>query len=309
MIALTKGSGFEKQDSNLNRPRRNQWVGLLPLVVLPLVVVSTGRALPAWGFMWAISFSIFVSLKWLTWWKARFKVDHTALRSAAYLLMWPGMDGDSFLNAKSFAERPTARQWVAACSKTGLGAICLWFLARRVPLNMPLLRGWIGMLGLILSLHFGIFHILALAWQRIGVAAEPIMRAPLRSQSLSDFWGKRWNLGFSQLSHSLIFLPLYRQLGAGFAGFLVFLVSGLLHDVVISVPARGGYGLPTLYFAIQAGGVAFERSAAGKQLGLGRAPCGWFFMAVVTAGPAFWLFHPPFVRNVMLPFMKAIEAL
>jgi hypothetical protein len=28
-----------------------------------------------------------------------------------------------------------------------------------------------------------------------------------------------------------------------------------------------------------------------------------------VAVPAFWLFHPPFIRIVILPFMKAIGAL
>jgi D-alanyl-lipoteichoic acid acyltransferase DltB (MBOAT superfamily) len=165
------------------------------------------------------------------------------------------------------------------------------------------------MLGLILLLHFGIFHIVGLAWQSLGIAAEPIMRAPLRSQSLSEFWGKRWNLGFRQLSHSFIFVPLHRRLGTGYAGFLVFVISGLLHDLIISVPSRGGYGLPTLYFAIQGGAIVLERSNAGRRFGLGRGKRGWLFMAAITAGPAFWLFHPPFVHNVILPFMKAIGAL
>jgi alginate O-acetyltransferase complex protein AlgI len=49
------------------------------------------------------------------------------------------------------------------------------------------------MVGLILTLHFGLFQILALFWQRLGVAAEPIMKAPLRATSLGEFWGKRWN--------------------------------------------------------------------------------------------------------------------
>ena len=69
-------------------------------------------------------------------------------------------------------------------------------------------------------------------------------------------WGKRWNLGFRQLAHELIFRPLYRTLGPETAGFLVFTASGLIHDLVISLPARGGYGLPTLYFLIQGAGVA-----------------------------------------------------
>ena len=62
----------------------------------------------------------------------------------------------------------------------------------------------------------------ALLWQTFGVKAMPIMSAPLRSTSLGEFWGKRWNLGFRQLSYELIFRPLHRRLGTEGAGFLVF---------------------------------------------------------------------------------------
>jgi hypothetical protein len=55
-------------------------------------------------------------------------------------------------------------------------------------------------------------------------------------------------------------------------------------------------------------GVSFERSRVGKRLGLRRGVRGWLYTALFTAGPAFWLFHPPFVRNVVLPFMRAIGA-
>ena len=165
------------------------------------------------------------------------------------------------------------------------------------------------MLGLIMVLHFGTFRLLALFWQSRGVEAIPIMAAPLRSMSLSEFWGKRWNLGFRQFAHDLIFRPAHRSLGSGGAAFLVFVVSGLIHDFVISVPSRGGYGLPTAYFLMQGIGVTFERSRMGKNLGIGHGMRGWLFMAVTTAAPAFLLFHPPFVRNVILPFMIAIHAL
>jgi hypothetical protein len=30
---------------------------------------------------------------------------------------------------------------------------------------------------------------------------------------------------------------------------------------------------------------------------------------LIVAGPAFWLFHPPFVKGVILTFMQAIGAL
>lgn len=259
--------------------------------------------------MWLLAVAIFAGLKWLTWWQARKQVIHARWRSIAYLLVWPGMDANSFLDGDKCPHRPSARVWFWAIFETALGAICLWIVARLVPHNDGLLRGWVGMLGLILLLHFGSFQLLAFFWQRAGVAATPIMAAPLRSHSLSEFWGKRWNLGFRQLSHDLIFRPLHGVLGVGGAGFLVFVISGLLHDLVISVPARGGYGLPTIYFMVQGAGVAVERSHVGKRFGLGRGVSGWIFMAVITSAPAFCLFHPPFVRSVILPFMKAIGAL
>ncbi|HYN14349.1 MAG TPA: MBOAT family protein [Terriglobales bacterium] len=165
------------------------------------------------------------------------------------------------------------------------------------------------MLGLILLLHFGTFRVVGLFWQSLGIDAKPIMSAPLRSTSLSEFWGKRWNLGFRQLSYDLIFRPLHKRWGTGTVGFLVFIVSGLIHDLVISLPAGAGYGLPTTYFVLQGLGVALERSVVGKQLGLRQGARGWFFMAVFTGGPAFWLFHPWFVLRVILPFLQAIHAL
>jgi alginate O-acetyltransferase complex protein AlgI len=289
--------------------RNPPWIGWVPLLTLPLLVIAVGDRLPPWAFMWMLAFSIYAGLKWLTWWKARNHVAHTAWRSVAYVLAWPGMDGESFLNESQRAPRPLARDWLWAAFETAAGAVVLWAVARAAPEDQPLLRGWIGMLGLILLLHFGSFQLVSLAWQRAGICAPPIMAAPLRSTSLAEFWGKRWNLGFRQLAHDLIFRPLHRALGVGVAGFLVFVAAGLIHDLVISVPARGGYGLPTTYFVIQGLGVAAERSRFGRRIGLGHGTRGWLFMAAVTAVPAFWLFHPPFVRRVVLPFMHAIHAL
>jgi alginate O-acetyltransferase complex protein AlgI len=283
--------------------------GWLPISVLPLAAVACRNLLPPWVFMWILAFAIFLGLKWLTWWHARLRIAHPAWRSAAYLLAWPGMDADAFLSASQPVPSPAPAIWLWAIFETSSGAILLWVVARSIPAGQPLLRGWMGMLGLILILHFGSFQIIALLWQSIGVRAEPIMSAPLRSTSLAEFWGRRWNLGFRQLAHGLIFRPLSRRFGPGAAGFFVFVASGLIHDLVISLPARGGYGLPTLYFLLQGAGVAAERSRFGARLGLGHGVSGWCFMMVFLVVPVFFLFHPWFVMRVILPFMRAIHAL
>jgi alginate O-acetyltransferase complex protein AlgI len=164
------------------------------------------------------------------------------------------------------------------------------------------------MLGVILFLHFGLFHLLALAWQKAGVDAKPVMRGPVLASSLAEFWSTRWNTAFNALVHDLAFRPLCRKFGVTRATLGVFLISGIVHDLVISLPARAGYGLPTAYFLFQGVAVLFERTVLGRRLGLGKGFRGWLFTMVCAGGPAFWLFHPPFVTNVILPMLQAIGA-
>jgi Membrane bound O-acyl transferase family len=283
------------------------WVGAAPLIVLTAAVIALRLQFPPWAFMWLLAVSIFAGLKWATWWRARVTTIHTFSRSVAYLLTWPGMDAETFLDSQRQATRPRPQEWLWAAAKAIFGVVLLWLVARRA--GAPLLQGWIGLLGLVLLLHFGSFHLIALFWQACGIDAQPIMAKPVLSNTLSEFWGKRWNLGFRQLAYDLIFRPLHRHIGIAAASLLVFLFSGLIHDLVISLPARGGYGLPTGYFVLQGLGVTLERSSMGRRLGLQHGFLGWLFMVIFTAAPAFWLFHPHFVMRVILPFMHAIGAL
>ena len=126
------------------------------------------------------------------------------------------------------------------------------------------------------------------------------MRNPARSTSLGEFWGRRWNTAFHELANHYAFKALRPSVGMIGATLTTFLASGLVHELVITVPAGGGYGLPTGYFVVQGIGLASERSALGRSLGLGRGWRGWMFTAVVAAGPAFWLFPPPFMHNVVI---------
>jgi alginate O-acetyltransferase complex protein AlgI len=186
------------------------------------------------------------------------------------------------------------------------GAALIWFAATDALHTTPLAVGWLAMVGIVLFLHFGIFDLLALGWRSVGVHAQPLMQEPLLAPSLAEFWSRRWNTAFNTLAHDLVFRPLARRWGVTGATMGVFLISGLVHDAVISLPARGGFGLPTTYFVLQGLGVLAERSKWGRHAGLGRGFLGWLFTFVFTAAPVFWLFHPVFIRNIILPMLGAI---
>jgi hypothetical protein len=289
-------------------PRGLAWPGWIPLLVFPAATMALRSRLAPWFFMWMLAGAIFFGCKWQTWWEQWRIADIGIGRTLGYLLLWPGMDAETFLDSAGDVPRPNIKEWIWASVKTASGAALLWGVVRRVPEGSSLLAGWVGMLGIILILHFGTFHILSLAWRSSGVDAQPIMQAPLAATSLSDFWGRRWNLGFRHLTHRLIFKPVRIRGGVVPAILLSFLASGVIHDLVISLPARGGYGFPTGYFVLQGLGVLFERGPLGKRLGLSSGIRGWLFAVICAGAPAFILFHPLFVRGVILPFLSAIGA-
>jgi hypothetical protein len=326
--------------------------------------------------MWLIAGAIFFGCKWMTWagaLRAQGKAfpanpfnRFNLINRPGQFWLWPGMDADAFFVSRRPKPQPS-RRWLSATTKTCIGAAVLCFAARAALTRQPLWVGWLGMLGIILLLHFGLFDLLALAWRSAGIDVKPLMRSPLRATSLGDFWGRRWNTAFNDLAHEYVFTPVRRALGGesgrglhalqdapaqsesarvsarswsacsplplfalGKRGLLrsqrsgyarpedgtrrlavplatlaTFALSGLIHELVISVPARGGYGLPTAYFLLQGFAVLAERSRIGRRIGLGHGFRGWLSTLICTAGPAFWLFHPPFVRNVILPMLQA----
>lgn len=303
MLSVTKPTRSSASVKAGHRAIGFAWAGWVPLAILPTIACLLRARFLRWEFMWILSIAIFLGCKWETWLRATGGRTNAGLwRNAAYLFLWPGMDAAKFLTAGRTVGRPGSREWAAASGTTLLGVALVVAVAGRPPAADTVFDGWVGMLGIVLFLHFGLFHLLSLVWRTAGVDAPPIMRAPLRSTSLGEFWGKRWNLGFRQLTHGLVYEPMRRRAGAPFAIVAAFLVSGVIHDLVISFPARGGYGLPTAYFVLQGGGVLFEKSKAGDWLGIGSGVRGWAFTLLCAGGPAYWLFHPLFIRTVMLPF-------
>lgn len=225
-----------------------------------------------------------------------------------YFFGWVGLDPSPFFENGLHSEKAASTEWRAALLKIALGTVILYAVVPALPEHL-LLRGWAVLIGLAFMLHFGLFHLGALIWRRLGVPVRPIMLAPVLARSVAEFWGRRWNLAFRDVGHRFIFLPLAVRWGPRFATLAVFAFSGCLHELVISLPAGGGYGLPFAYFVFQGTGAWFERSWMGRTLGLGEGTRGWLFTVAVAAFPALFLFHPPFLRNVILPLAGALMAI
>jgi alginate O-acetyltransferase complex protein AlgI len=257
--------------------------------------------------MWIVAFAAFALSKWLTWRRASRRWAAAPGVSAGYLFGWVGMDAEPFLKGTRPPSAPSREDWSAAAIKTLIGAALVIAAGRLASVHDALAAGWLGMVGMILLLHFGSFQLLALAWRVRQIDVQPLMNRPFGASSLREFWGERWNAAFHALARDLIFWPLARRHGGKMAALGVFLFSGLIHDAVISLPAGGGYGLPTAYFTLQGAATLFERSVRGRRLGLGQGWRGRVFTLVIAGAPAFWLFHPPFVRNVVLPMLRAID--
>jgi hypothetical protein len=305
------GAAGEKRGGLATPPQVSWHRGWLPLATLPAAAVWLfPPTWPQWSLMWALALAIYFGCKWLTW--RRTIVDGVAFtRSIGYLVAWPGLDAYAFLDPTPtpWPARPTWQEWAFAWSKLALGIVIFFGVARLTRADSPYFTGWIGMAGLALGLHFGLFHLLSCAWRRSGVNAAPLMNWPILSVSLSEFWGRRWNRAFRDLAHRFLFRPLTPLIGGAGALVAGFIFSGLVHDAVISIPAKGGCGGPTLFFVIQAAGLLAERSRPGRRLGLGSGWRGWLFASLLLIGPAPLLFHPPFVMRIIVPFMHAVGAI
>jgi alginate O-acetyltransferase complex protein AlgI len=281
--------------------------GWLPLIALPLLALLLIAAdWPRWALMWLLALAIYAGCKWLTW--RRTPVAGAPWwKHAGYLLAWPGLDAAAFLTGQLPAkERPRVGEWARATLRLLAGAALFWGAAKVVPRDDELLLGWLGMIGVVLMLHFGAFQLLSCVWRAAGVPARPLMERPWAATRVSAFW-QRWNTAFHDLTHRFLFRTLAARLGPRWGLAAGFLFSGIVHDLVISVPAGGGYGGPTLFFAIQALAILLERSRLGRSIGLGGGWVGWLFTALVLVVPAPLLFHPPFVRGVAVPFMRLGE--
>ncbi len=174
---------------------------------------------------------------------------------ALYFCAWPGANmapfKTRFAPIEDHNERlPLARSLFrgGACAVAGIASlIALGWFARG--LNQQFLGpATIG--ALLLTVHFGIGQMLPWIAHQLGFRVGPLFRAPLASESLVDFWSKRWNLAFVEMNALLFLRPLRQKLGATGAVFGAFVLSGAFHEIALSFPGNGGWGGPMLYFLL-----------------------------------------------------------
>ncbi len=281
----------------------------LPPIVLLTLSILTKSLVEEWLFMWIFGFSIFFCCKWITLVDALNNSPNVSkLRAVLYMFGWVGMDAKRFLTDNKQLEVQN-KLWLETISKILIGLFLVYVITEKVYFKNHILGGWVGLAGLGLIIHFGSFDLLAIIWNKLGINVKSIINSPLYSVSLTDFWSNRWNLAYRDLSRNYILRPLAPKIGVSYATIIVFVLSGLIHELVISFPSNGGYGLPTLYFIIQTIGLFIERSRFRKMLGLENSLRGRIFALTVVFAPISLLFHKTFIERVFIPFLYQINSI
>ncbi len=223
------------------------------------------------------------------------------LRWLAFAAGWPGLRPSLFAR---LGDRSLPGGWRLIGKGLVRMALGAFLLAVAQAKGSLFVATALALIALSLILHFGIFNLLAGGWRLLGARCDALFRAPLRSRSLTEFWGRRWNLAFSEMTALGIYRPLQPLLGRPAAMVAAFFASGLLHEIAISLPVMRGFGLPLAYFALHGLLMVIERrlERAGRPVSrhawVGQA---WTLFWLVVPLPI--LFHRPFLAGVVWPLL------
>jgi hypothetical protein len=256
-------------------------IGVL-MAVVKLLVASLGPPLPRWG---RVAF-----------------------------VMWPGMRPAAF-QTRARPKLGADLAWGAFFFALGAALAFLVNHARARGLD----DGAAGVLGLIplsLMLHFGLLRLGRGLLGAIGYDVEQLFVLPMAAHSLAAFWGRRWNVAFSDMVRALALRPARSALASigldRFAGpvgvGLGFLLSALLHEAAITLPVGAGFGGPMVYFMVHGALVLMERwrpwaAWRGRHPRLSRL---YVWAALVMPLPV--LFPPAFRAEIVLPLLSFFGA-
>ncbi|MED6173440.1 hypothetical protein PIB30_059436 [Stylosanthes scabra] len=145
----------------------------------------------------------------------------------------------------------------------------------------------------------------ALAKTLLGMELEPQFNKPLLSTSLQDFWGRRWNLMVTSILRPAVYQPSVKAamivVGPKWAllpaGFATFVVSGLMHEVILYYMGGMPPTLRMMGFFVLHGFCLTVEIVLKKTISwrLPRLLSGLLTIGFVAA-TSFWLFLPEFIR-------------
>ncbi|MCW1922209.1 membrane bound O-acyl transferase family-domain-containing protein [Luteolibacter arcticus] len=213
-------------------------------------------------------------------------------RYAVFAFLWFGMDPGSFQARRAGLDwRSDVRLGLLLMVVGTLGAWLVWWMEWR--------QIFLMFLPMSLGFHFGALRVLKGALRAAGFPVRTLFPNLLEARGIGDFWSKRWNVGYSQMMQRLVGRPVQKVCGESAGVMAVFLGSGVLHELAITLPVRSGFGLPTIFFTLHGVATVMERKLGRP---LGRIPA---LLAVIL--PLGVLFPPVFQREVIARCLDVFE--
>lgn len=238
----------------------------------------------------------FVKLAALSWQLSEGLKPQSKLGLMIFLFLWPGVKYSGFETRKT-APPETGRHFLESWLFF-LGGCAVLLISAYFGRGESVYFNYLALFSILSIIHMGSLEALTDGLRLLGFSPQSLFDRPRLSESLKDFWSHRWNRAFVDMNKLFILQPLKGKVGSGFLVFFIFLVSGLLHELAISYPAGGPWGLPLLYFCFQGLGVLIQKKHRWPR----SLVLSWILLPVPV------LFPPAFVNLFLGGLCSAIYA-
>ena len=265
-------------------PRLAAWLGVLTAFYMMHDVAAN---VPSLIRMITLCIVLLAGMKWIVYreWSMKKNRKLSWCRWWIFSAMWLGMDPSCFLGKRRVCEWRTHAITGGSCVIVGC---ILWYACYYFQLSNVVLL----FIPMSMVVHFGILRLITAFWRMQGFPVRVLFRNPLKMRGFRDFWGARWNLAYSTMVARTVKQPLTPILGEKWSVLAVFFISGLLHELAITVPVQAGYGLPTLIFLIHGLLTMIEKKNSASNA---------VFCAFLLVTGLPYLFNEKFQTEVIVP--------
>lgn len=280
----------------------------VPLVWIA-VIVALYDVLPPWVRLFAATAALLWSIKVgavLVLHARSISYDLSPVETLLFWTVWPTVRPDRFSDA-SGDRLPDSTTFVTGYVFLLAGVLLAVATAVAATVLGVELASWLFVLAVLLVVHQGVARLLPFFLRWAGYPVPGLFDDPLASRSIGEFWSRRWNLPFVYMNRLFVTRPFGDRIGPGWAALLAFLVSGVLHELAISYAAGGGWGLPMLYFVVQATLYSAERRVLPDVESIHWLPQKlWVWGGLLVPVPL--LFHGPFRHAFVVPVIEGLRS-